>query len=216
MSKKLSIVVTHYREPWEVVRPLFESIESQLGFDLENLEVLLVNDDPDYRFRGDLFEYYNFDVGIIDKGHHGVSASRNFGLDESAGDYVMFCDCDDRFISAYALHTFAKYFGSYDIIRTPFLEDQVIDGELKLIRHDGDVSFVHGKMYRKSFLIENKIKFDPKLTIHEDGFFNVIAHTVAGESIHEMQPAVYLWKYNEASVVRRNADLFVFRTYKDS
>jgi len=211
---RVSIVVPHYKESWDVVRPLFESIDSQLGFDLENLEVILVNDSPEDRFSGDLFEYYNFKTKIVNKGHHGVSASRNFGLEEATGDYVMFCDCDDRFISAYALYSFAKHFGC-DIIRTPFLEDQLIDGDLKLIRHDGDVSFVHGKMYRREFLLENNIKFDPKLTIHEDGYFNIIAHTLAGENIFEMSPAVYLWKYNEESVVRKNSELFLFRTYKD-
>ena len=209
---KISIVVPHYKETWDIVRPLFESIDSQLGFDLNEVEVIVVNDSPEDRLTGDLFQYYQFETRIVNKGHHGVSASRNFGLEEATGDYVMFCDCDDRFISAYALYSFAKHFG-YSIIRTPFLEDQIIDGELKLIRHDGDVTFVHGKMYRRGFLIDNDIKFDPKLTIHEDGYFNILAHTIAGEDIFEIQPAVYLWKYNEDSVVRKNADLFLYKTY---
>lgn len=216
MSKKLSIIVTHYKEDWNIVKPLFDSIGAQLGFDLENLEVILVNDAEGYEITEKHIYYYPFLTKIISEGHHGVSWARNRGLEEAEGDYVMFCDCDDRFISAYGIYTFAKSFGSYDIIRTPFLEDQVIDGSLKLIRHDGDVSFVHGKMYRRFFLIDNKIKFDPSLTIHEDGYFNVIAHTIAGENVYEMQPAVYLWKYNENSIVRtNNGELFLFKTYKN-
>lgn len=211
---KISIVVPHYKEPWQKVEPLFNSLEEQLGIDLNEVEVIVVHDGTD-NFDYCLTDKYSFKVIQRKIAHKGVSAARNEGLDLSLGDYVMFCDCDDRFISAYGLYMFSKAFGSVDIIRTPFLEDQVINGELKLIRHDQDISFVHGKMYRREFLKENNLRFKEDLTIHEDGYFNVLAHTIARESIHEMMPAVYLWKYNEESVVRKEKDLFIYKTYSN-
>lgn len=209
---KISIVVTHYKEKWDIVKPLFDSIEEQLGLNLEkDVEVIIVNDSKEDALVA--IPAYTFNVIFINEGHMGVSACRNLGLDKATGEYVMFCDCDDRFISAYALHTFSKAFGAYDIIRTPFIEDQIVDGELKLIRHDNDVSFIHGKMYKREFLTENNLRFREDLTIHEDGYFNVIAHTVSGGKIHEMKPAVYLWKYNPDSIVRKDRELFIYRTY---
>lgn len=211
---RLTIVVPHYKEPWKTVEPLFDSLKEQLGFDLKELEVIVVHDGTEKW--GYVEKYpmeFPFKITQIEMEHGGVSKARNLGLENSNGEYVMFCDCDDRFISAYGLYMFSKSFGQVDIIKTPFLEDQVIDGELKLIRHDKDITFVHGKAYRRQFLLDNDIKFDCELTIHEDGFFNVIAHTVAKESIHEMQPAVYLWKYNENSVVRKDKDLYLYKTY---
>jgi len=212
---KLSLIVTHYDESWYTVRPFFDSVESQLGVDFEkDIEVIIVNDKEDGRLSHDLFEYFPFDVNIIDKGHHGVSGARNLGLEEAKGDYVMFCDCDDRFISAYAFHLYFKQMDKgFDIIKAPFIEDQVIDGDLKLIRHEHDISFVHGKAYRRQFLIDENIKFNESLTIHEDGYFNVIANILAQGKIHEMSPAVYLWKYNDNSVVRRDRDLFLYKSY---
>lgn len=210
----LSFVITHYNESWDICRPLFNSLADQLGVDFDNIEVILVEDGGN-PLDGDLFTIYPFTTTIINQGHNGVSKARNIGLDHVTGDYVMFCDCDDRFISAYALHLYIKAItqGAFNIIKSPFVEDQVIDGELKLIRHDKDITFIHGKLYKVDFLKENEIRFKDDLTIHEDSYFNVIANMLAEGSVHEMSPAVYLWKYRDDSVVRKDRDAYVFKTY---
>ena len=210
---KLSLVVTHYNEPWDIVKPLFDSLKVQLGVDFNNVEVILV-EDGDEVLNPEVFEY-PYEIKIYNEGHNGVSAARNIGLDHCTGDYVMFCDCDDRFVSAYALHLYIKATksGLFDIIKSPFLEDQIIDGELKLIRHDNDITFIHGKFYRTEFLRDNELRFNEELSIHEDSFFNVLANMLAEGNIHEMSPAVYLWKYRDESIVRKDRDLYVFKTY---
>lgn len=212
---KLSFVVTHYDEPWEVCKPWFDSIQDQLGIDFDNIEVLVI-EDGGKPLDEDNFVGYRFTIKTFNYGHKGVSTCRNIGLENATGDYIMFCDCDDRFISAYALHLYLKAIksGGFDIIKSPFLEDQVIDGELKLIRHDQDITFIHGKLYRRQFLIDNMIKFDEELTIHEDSYFNVIANMLAENRVHEMSPAVYLWKYRDDSIVRKDRDCYVFKTYE--
>lgn len=210
----LSFVITHYNESWEVCSPLFNSLADQLGVDFDNIEVIVVEDGGKH-LDGSLFTLFPYKTIIIDEGHNGVSKARNIGLDHATGDYIMFCDCDDRFISAYAIHLYLKAIkqAMFDIVKTPFLEDQVIDGELKLIRHDQDITFIHGKLYRMEFLKENEIRFNDELTIHEDSFFNVIANMLAEGNVHEMSPAVYLWKYRDDSVVRKDRDAYVFKTY---
>ena len=210
----LSFVITHYNEPWEVCSPLFNSLADQLGVDFDNIEVIVVEDGGKH-LDGSLFTLFPFNTKIIDEGHNGVSKARNIGLDHATGDYIMFCDCDDRFISAYAIHLYLKAIkqAMFDIVKTPFLEDQIIDGELKLIRHDQDITFIHGKLYRMEFLKNNEIRFNDELTIHEDSFFNVIANMLAEGNVHEMSPAVYLWKYRDDSVVRKDREAYVFKTY---
>lgn len=211
---KLSFVITHYKEDWEVCKPLFDSLEDQLGIDFDNIEVMVIEDGGE-PLNEEHFVGYPYNVKTFNFGHNGVSASRNIGLDHATGDYIMFCDCDDRFISAYALHLYLKAIktGMFDIVKSPFLEDQIIDGELKLIRHDQDITFIHGKMYRVDFLKDNELKFNDKLTIHEDSYFNVLANMCAEGNIHEMSPAVYLWKYRDESIVRADRDAYVFKTY---
>lgn len=211
---KLTFVVTHYKEPWEVCKPWFDSMADQLGVDFENIEILVVEDGGEPIDEAN-FVGYPFKVKTFNFGHKGVSACRNIGLDHATGDYIMFCDCDDRFISAYALHLYMKAIkqAMFDIVKSPFLEDQVIDGELKLIRHDQDITFIHGKLYRVDFLKDNDLRFNEELTIHEDSYFNVIGNMLADGNIHEMSPAVYLWKYRDESIVRKDRDAYVFKTY---
>lgn len=211
---KISLVVTHYKEPWEVVEPLFKSLEDQLGIDLdEELEIIFVNDSPEDAFLDYTFDFTKLNVKVINEGHKGISGARNRGLDKATGDYVMFCDCDDRFISPFAMHLYKQQMGKFDIIKTPFIEDQVIDGKLRIFRHEKDISFVHGKLYRRQFLIDNDLRFNEELTIHEDSYFNVLAGILAEGSQYEMSLAVYLWKYNAESVVRKDRDLFIYKTY---
>ena len=211
---KLTFVVTHYKEPWEVCKPWFDSMADQLGVDFENIEILVVEDGGEPIDEAH-FVGYPYKVKTFNFGHKGVSACRNIGLDHATGDYIMFCDCDDRFISAYGIHLFLKAIkqSMFDIVKTPFLEDQVIDGELKLIRHDQDITFIHGKLYRVDFLKDNDLRFDESLTIHEDSYFNVLGNMLAEGNIHEMSPAVYLWKYRDESIVRVDRDAYVFKTY---
>ena len=40
----LDIVITHYKEPWEVCRPLFETLDAQRGVDWDQIRVTVVND----------------------------------------------------------------------------------------------------------------------------------------------------------------------------
>lgn len=206
---KISIIVTRYNENWKTCKPLLDSLKMQQGFDFNDLEVVYVNDNDDEFV---IEEQYPFSVKVISQGHKGVSSARNFGFDNTTNDFVMFCDCDDMFIELYALHLFSQR-EEFDIIKSPFVEDQVIDGKLRLIRHDKDTTFNHGKMFKRSFLVENNIRFREDLTIHEDSYFNVLTNIIAGQNQYEMSPAVYLWKYNDNSIVRRDRKLFVFRTY---
>lgn len=213
---KLSFVVTHYKEPWEICKPLFDSLADQLGIDFSEIEVIVVEDSPLEEDKLEIPNGYPYLITSLWRGHYGVSAARNYGFEHVTGDYVMFCDCDDRFISAYALHLYLKAIrqGMFDIVKTPFLEDQVIDGELKLIRHDQDITFIHGKLYRVDFLKDNDLRFNEELTIHEDSYFNVLANMLADGNVHEMSPAVYLWKYRDDSIVRKDKDAYVFKTYE--
>lgn len=46
--------------------------------------------------------------------------------------------------------------------------------EVVYINHDMDSTFVHGKLHRRQYLIDKQIRFNDKLTIHEDSYFNIL------------------------------------------
>lgn len=214
---KLSIIVPHYEEPLETITPLFNSIALQQGVNLEDVEVIVVQDGSEKGLEvlNCLVERnYRFALSILPNKHQGVSASRNLGLEMAKGDYVMFCDCDDMFLNNYGLHLlFSAMEEQPNAIASCFVEEQKDEeGNFKIIRHDKDITFVHGKAYKRSFLNEQYIRFDENLTIHEDGFFNSIAITCA-ENVKVIETPFYLWKWNDNSTVRKNPTDFLLKTY---
>ena len=211
----LDIVVPHYKEPWDVCRYLFDSISMQELVDWTKIRVILVNDGNDVIFPTDVFKKYPFKVEYLLKKNEGVSAARNHGLDHATADYVMFCDCDDGFLSNLALYLMTQEaeHGEPPMINPVFIEEAKADnGQVVLAVHKHDPVFVHGKMYRREWLIENEIRFPYGMNLHEDLYFNSLAIATAKETIRELSNPMYLWRYNKNSVVRSD-DLFLLRTY---
>jgi len=76
------------------------------------------------------------------------------------------------------------------------------------------VVFIHGKLFRRKYLVDNKIRFCDGLTLHEDVYFNSLAQAVAGEDrIGEIKTGFYLWCNNPQSVGRVYGWRFLFDTY---
>lgn len=216
---KLDIIVPHYKEPWETCKYLFDSIAMQRGIDFANIRVIVVNDGDAVVLDKSVFERYPYEVEYIVKDHEGVSAARNYGITHSDADYIMFCDADDGFLNNYALHLlFTAMEDGFDLLISRFVEESVVEGKRVILPHNNqDVTFVHGKVYRRSFLIENEIFFDPDMTLHEDGYFNILAYAVAKKEgkVKLVETPLYIWCWNEKSVVRTNREDFVLRTYAD-
>lgn len=212
--KKLSICVTRYKEPWEVCKDLFDSIQTQRGINFEDIEVIVVNDGRDELLTGREFINYPFHVDYIPMEEHGgVSKARNFARDKATGEYVMFCDIDDMFLNNCALHLiFGAIKEKPDVIISSFIEEAYSGDTYKIIRHDKDATFIHGKVFNRDYLNENNIRFKDELTIHEDGYF-VLTSLVCTEEKREISTPIYMWKWNDNSVVRKDAEDYVLKTY---
>ena len=80
---KLDICVPHYKEPWPLVKPFFESLKAQRAIDFRDIRVIMVNDGKqlDSHLSVDELEetqlQYPFRVDVFFKPHEGVSAARN-------------------------------------------------------------------------------------------------------------------------------------------
>ena len=61
----------------------------------------------------------------------------------------------------------------FNSLTTNFGEEIVRDGKRLFTEHKNDKTFVHGKFYRRQYLIDYNIRFCDKLTVHEDSYFNM-------------------------------------------
>lgn len=66
--------------------------------------------------------------------------------------------------------------GGFDSLMSAFIEEtrNPQTKEIVYINHDTDSTFVHGKVHKRQYLIDNKIRWNDSLTIHEDSFFNCL------------------------------------------
>ena len=217
---KLQILVPQYKETDEIIKPLLDSIEIQQNVDLKNdVGVIIVNDGTDVKLSEDFLKGYSYKIEYYQNEHKGVSATRNACLDKATADYVMFCDADDMFFNACGLYIVFREIdklGGFDGLISAFLEESrnpADKSEVVYVTRDMDSTFVHGKFYKRSYLINNNIRFNPDLTIHEDSYFNCLAQKMS-PNIKYCPSPFYLWKWRDESVCRHDPK-YILKTYNN-
>ena len=213
---KLQFLVPQYKETDEVVKPLLDSIAIQQNVPFEDIGVIICNDGSDVFLSDKLLNSYPFVVEYYKEEHNGVSATRNACLDHATADYVMFCDADDMFCNACGLWIiFREMVTGFDSIMSAFIEETRIPDtrEIAYITHSTDSTFVHGKIHRRQYLLDKKIRWNDSLTIHEDSYFNILCQNLSDQVKYCPTP-FYLWKWRDDSVCRHDPK-YILKTYKN-
>lgn len=213
---KLQFLVPQYKETDEVVKPLLDSIAIQQNVPFEDIGVIICNDGSDIFLSDELLNSYPFAVEYYKEEHHGVSATRNACLDHATADYVMFCDADDMFCNACGLWIiFREMVTGFDSIMSAFIEEIRTPDTRKVdyITHSTDSTFVHGKIHRRQYLLDKKIRWNDSLTIHEDSYFNILCQNLSDQVKYCPTP-FYLWKWRDDSVCRHDPK-YILKTYKN-
>ena len=214
---KLQILIPQYKETDEVIKPLLDSIMIQQNVDFKEVGVIICNDGSDVFLSDELINGYPFEVQYHKCPHGGVSATRNACLDRATAEYVMFCDADDMFFNVCGLYVVFREFavGGFDSLTSIFVEEtrNPQDGSILYINHEMDSTFVHGKIHRRQYLIENNIRWNDSLTIHEDSYFNIRCQKLS-PNVKYCQTPFYLWKWRDDSVCRHDPK-YILKTYNN-
>ena len=94
-NPKISVVITIYNKE----KYLSECIDSIINQTLKDIEIICVNDGSTDNSLSILKKYALKDdrIKIIDKENEGQGYARKVGLDNASGDYILFCDSDDKY-----------------------------------------------------------------------------------------------------------------------
>ncbi len=211
---RLQIIVPHWKETFEEISPLLDSIALQQAIPMSSIGVIIVYDGPE----ATPIEYkkqYPFQIQEVRPDMKlGVSLARDLGLDIAEAEYVMFCDADDMFYHScgiYAIYDLIKQF-HFDTLTSVFIEEKKMDNnKIVFVRHANDSTFVHGKVYRRQYLLDSGIRFKPDLTVHEDSYFVTLAMECTEKRIYT-QEQFYLWKWNGKSISRSDPQ-YILKTY---
>lgn len=213
---KLSILVPMYNETEDVVKPLLDSIALQQNIDFNEIEVVIIKDGGKKILSDKFINSYPYSIKYLTKQHEGVSAARQYAFEHSNGDYVMWCDCDDMFYMNCGLWIMFKEMEiGFDSMVSIFIEEtrHPETNEIMYINREQDSTFVHGKLHRRKYLINNNIRWNKNLTIHEDSFFNILCQKLSSNVKYCSTP-FYLWKWRDESVCRHDPK-YILKTYNN-
>ena len=93
---KISVIVPVYKVPLEYLRACLDSLVVQT---MQECEFIVVSDGAPEAENSTCEEYAtkDFRFKFFKKEHAGVSAARNYGINQAQGEYITFLDCDDWF-----------------------------------------------------------------------------------------------------------------------
>jgi glycosyltransferase involved in cell wall biosynthesis len=200
--KKIQFLVPQYKENEETISFLLDSIETQLHMDKKDMGVIICSDGGEYILDREFLDKYSYDIQYVICEHRGVSATRNSALILSDAEYVMFCDADDGFVSNIGVYSIIRSLElnpKGEMLSTKIFVENNDKGFPEFTIGDHNNTFVHGKVFRRDFLISNELFFDERLLIHEDSYFCNIINFFAKDKLYN-DNAFYCWRKNPNSV----------------
>ena len=183
MKYLVSIIVPMYNSEKYIVR----CIDSLLEQSYENIEIIVVDDGSSDNGVDIIKKYSDNRINIYQKKNEGVSATRNFGIEKSNGDFLLFVDSDD-YVSKDIVEIMvdkikninSMVFCNNDEIwsnrvekRILFTGDNVQLDKTNVLRviASGKAGLVCSKLVSNRVIKENNIMFDKNLKVGEDQLF---------------------------------------------
>lgn len=212
MGKFLSIIIPYYKEKKHEVFPLLSSINNQVGVDFSQIEVIMVNDGANNKLP-DSFkkQFFNLDIHTIQMEKNcGPGVARQYGIDAANGEYLMFCDADDCLHSVGVVGALiAETQDGTELITSSWIEEIKHDGKYNYIDHGADLTWMHGKLIKRSIIVENDIRFHDELRVHEDSYFLAICSDLSKSAKH-VNFVTYVWRWGKDTITRRNGGEYSF------
>lgn len=180
---KLSIIIPVYNEGRFLERCLDSIIVAPE--DRHDVEIIVI-DDGSTDGSAEICDRYKDRVGFKVMHHAtnwGVSMARNHGLAFASGEWVTFLDSDDELEECAVDHLLTGCLADFDIVQ--YNHWRVSSNGFKDMRyyndpHDVRINelptkwvLVWNKIYRKDFILKNRVQFPANLSFEEDRIFNI-------------------------------------------
>lgn len=201
----LQLLISHYKEEHELVKRLLDSIELQQDVNRSDFGVIICNDGDECVLDRDWLNSYSFKIDYYVEEWSDTSGCRQHCFDHAEADYVMYCDSDDLFFRATALLDIFNLIVQKrpDVITSQFLSDYYENGQLIGIRpHNNDNVWIHGKIFRRQYLIDRNINWCIKLGHNFEDSYYIRQALSCTQNIAHIDNPFWFWKYRPVSLVR--------------
>ena len=212
----VSVIVPVYN----VEKYLEKCLESIAKQSYKNLKIILVDDGSTDASPQICDAFANRDnrVVVYHNENHGPGYSRNYGIDRSEGDFIIFMDSDDWVDENYVMNLvwaitetesdiaispwYLELFDHTEINRT---NPKQLTGKLSddFVKFYGFACGSCQKLYRRDLIDENKIRFEADRVYSEDRVFNCEYLRNIKSYVYVDNPQYHYRLYNESSLTHR-------------
>lgn len=186
MKPKVSVIIPTYNSE----RYITNCITSIINQTYKNLEIIIIDDGSVDSTRSKVEDIINKDsrVKIFNQINSGPSVARNNGIQQATGEYIVFVDSDDKVNNLYIEKLVIQMLkDDLDCVCCGYIEESTY-GNVNLnhfwcdnekIDKDQFINFVFNgvggvlwaKIFKRSIIIENNIRMNPKIFMCEDLIF---------------------------------------------
>lgn len=212
----ISVIVPTYNAE----KYLTSCLDSILNQSYRNIEVICVNDGSTDKSLDILNNYKEKDsrVKIISKLNGGLSTSRNCGIDNSSGEYILFVDADDelekeaisKLYQAINKETVDAAVGAITVIYEAHKELKESDNDYYQIRFTGPITLtddiinnfhcsVCGILFKRKIIEAHHLRFPEGLN-YEDAYWHWCYFTLASK-VNFIPEIVYRYYRHPVSIM---------------
>ena len=166
---------------------------------IDKINIYLIDDDSSEDYKDILNKYKDMNIIYkkLDK-NNGPAVARQKGIEMSSSKYIMFIDADDLLYDADSIKKlFNKIEEDYDYVVGITIDEK----QNTQIMNESDL---HGKIYKREFLLKNNIKFN-NTRVHEDNYFNNLV-LLCEPKQKEILENVYIYVDNKDSITNINKE----------
>lgn len=212
MKRKYSIIVPVYN----VEKYINECLSSLINQTYKNIEIVVINDGSSDNSLSLIEEYSRIDdrIRVIDQKNMGLGYTRNVGIDNAVGDYILFVDSDDYIslntceeieaVLSYNNEVDIIVLGRYRFADEVYMQDPISKGKtcfetgesylLHCVKNECFTASSCNKVFNRSFLEKNELRFDTGV-LYEDLLF-VFKALICSSSLIVMDSPYYYYRWN--------------------
>ena len=166
---------------------------------IDKINIYLIDDNSSEDYKDILNKYKDMNIIYIklDK-NNGPAVARQKGIEMSSSKYIMFIDADDLLNDADSIKKlYNKIEEDYDYVVGITIDEK----QNTQIMNESDL---HGKIYKREFLLKNNIKFN-NTRVHEDNYFNNLV-LLCEPKQKELLENIYIYVDNKDSITNINKE----------
>lgn len=208
MTKTVSIIIPFYGQTESDLAIPLSSINNQVGVDFSKLDVHLVNDGGTPIDLSTFKIFANLDLHYHELPENvGAGMARQYAIDHSTGEYLMFVDTDDV-LSVTALHLFFSIYkqdNNKQVILAKYYTESKKNQIYNYTPSDlGDLGALYAKWFKRDYLEKIGLRFLPELRLFEDSYFVGTALILSDNNCGINNEPLYIYKFRSNSLSNRD------------